>query len=80
MVGAGITLCLDILHHSEAEREFADHTKLVDQAVVLLGRYDGSALAHLARSKTQGSCSGPHSRKIETNPAWLYKSLGACTT
>ncbi|KAK9323687.1 hypothetical protein V1517DRAFT_88887 [Lipomyces orientalis] len=44
-VGAGITLCLDILHRSQAEPEFAEHRKLVDQAVSLLGRYDDSTLA-----------------------------------
>lgn len=45
MVGAGITLCLDILHRSEAEPEFMEHRKLVDQAVFMLGRYDDSTLA-----------------------------------
>ena len=45
MVGAGITLCLDILHRSEAEPEFAELRKLVDRAVFLLGRYDDSTLA-----------------------------------
>ena len=45
MVGASITLCLDILHRAEAEPEFGEHKKLVDQAVLLLGRYDDSTLA-----------------------------------
>ena len=45
MVGAGISLCLDVLHRSEAEPEFVEHRKLVDQAIGLLGRYDGSTMA-----------------------------------
>lgn len=45
MVSASITLCLDILHRPRAEPEFAEHKKLVDQAVAFLGRYDDSTLA-----------------------------------
>ena len=45
MIGASITLCLDILHRSDAEPEIAEHRKLVDQAVMLLRRYDDSTLA-----------------------------------
>ena len=45
MVSAIITLCLDILHRPRIESEFAEHKKLVDQAVALLGRYDDSTLA-----------------------------------
>ena len=45
MVSASITLCLDILHRPRAEPEFAEHKKLVDQAVALLRRYDDSTLA-----------------------------------
>lgn len=78
MVGAGITLCLDILHRSEAEPEFADHTKLVDQAVVLLGRYDGSALAtrgmRLLSSLLEGTTKQQplktHVRYDKENMAW----------
>lgn len=45
LVGAGITLCLDIRHRSESESEFGDHRNLVDQVIFLLGRYDDSTLA-----------------------------------
>ena len=45
MVAAGITLCLDILHRTESEPEFAENRQLVDKAVSLLRRYDGSTLA-----------------------------------
>lgn len=45
MIGASITLCLDILHRADAEPESAEHRKLVNQAVMLLRRYDDSSLA-----------------------------------
>ncbi|KAL8714643.1 MAG: hypothetical protein Q9220_001592 [cf. Caloplaca sp. 1 TL-2023] len=45
MVGACITLCLDALHRSELEPEYAEHRNLVDRAVLLLKRYDDSTLA-----------------------------------
>ena len=45
MVGASITLCLDIYHRSKAEPEFAEHKNLIDHAITLLGRYDDSTLA-----------------------------------
>ena len=45
MVGASITLCLDIPHRPKAEPEFAEHMKFVDQAVALLSKYDDSTLA-----------------------------------
>ena len=45
MVSASITLCLDILYSPKAEPEVAEHKKLVDQAIALLGRYDDSTLA-----------------------------------
>ncbi|KAL8951981.1 MAG: hypothetical protein Q9222_002073 [Ikaeria aurantiellina] len=45
MVGACITLCLDALHRSEGEPEYAEHRNLVDRAVLLLKRYDDSTLA-----------------------------------
>jgi hypothetical protein len=45
MVAAGITLCLDMLHCTEAEPEFLDHLQLVEKAIHLLRQYDDSTLA-----------------------------------
>jgi hypothetical protein len=45
MVGAGITLCLDMLHRREFEAEFVEHQHCVEKATHLLRRYDDSTLA-----------------------------------
>ena len=45
MVGASITLCIDILHRSKSEPEFMEHKKMIDQAITLLERYSDSTLA-----------------------------------
>lgn len=82
MVGASITLCLDILHRSEAEPEFGEHKKLVDQAVLLLGRYDDSTLAvrgmRLLSSLLEGSRKQPpfkhHAGHDRENKAYPHES------
>ena len=45
MVAAGITLALDIFHRKPNEPESEEHRKLVDNTIVLLGRYENSMIA-----------------------------------
>ena len=79
MVSASITLCLDILHRPRAEPEFAEHKKLIDQAVALLGSYDDSTLAvrgvRLLSSLLEGAtkqqpsrCHARHDKENNTYP------------
>ena len=79
MVGASITLCLDILHRLRSEPEFAEHKSLVDQAVTLLERYNDSTLAvrgiRLLSSLLEGTAkkqpSKRHGRHEKENKASL---------
>ena len=45
MVAAGITLALDIFHRKPHEPEFDEHRKLVDNTIVLLGKFENSMIA-----------------------------------
>ena len=82
MVSASITLCLDILHRPKAEPEFAEHKKLVDQAVALLGKYDDSTLAvrgvrllsSLLEGATKQQPSRHHARHDKENNAYPLHS------
>ena len=82
MVSASITLCLDILHHRRAEPEFAEHKKLVDQAVAFLGRYDNSTLAvrgvkllsSLLEGATKQQPSRRHARHDRENNTYPHHS------
>ena len=82
MVSASITLCLDILHRPKAEPEFAEHKKLVDQAIALLGRYDDSTLAvrgvrllsSLLEGATKCQPSRRHARHDKDNNACPHHS------
>ena len=79
MVGASITLCLDILRRLRSEPEFAEHKRLVDQAVTLLERYNDSTLAvrgiRLLSSLLEGTAkkqpSNRHGRHDKENKASL---------
>ena len=78
MIGASITLCVDILHRSKSEPEFMEHKKLVEQAITLLERYDDSTLAargiHLLSSLLEGTARkqpSKHHGRHDGNPlAW----------
>ena len=82
MISASITLCLDILHRPRAEPEFAEHKKLVDQAITLLGRYDDSTLAvrgvrllaSLLEKATKQQPSRRHARHDKENNAYPHHS------
>ena len=77
-----MTLCLDILHRPKAEPEFAEHKKLVTQAIAFLGRYDDSTLAvrgvrllsSLLEGATKHQPSGPHARHDKDNNAYTHHS------
>ncbi|KAJ9617126.1 hypothetical protein H2200_000847 [Cladophialophora chaetospira] len=45
MVAAGITLALDIFHRKPNEPEFEEHRKLVDNTIVLLGKFENSMIS-----------------------------------
>lgn len=45
MIGASITLCLDIIHRSEDEAEFKEHRELLELATSHLRRHDENSLA-----------------------------------
>jgi hypothetical protein len=45
MVAAGITLSLDVFHRQEHEPEFDEHRKLVEHAIGMLAKFDGSMIA-----------------------------------
>ncbi|ETI24670.1 hypothetical protein G647_04039 [Cladophialophora carrionii CBS 160.54] len=45
MVAAGITLALDIFHRKPNEPEFEEHRKLVENTIVLLGKFENSMIA-----------------------------------
>ena len=46
MVAAGITLAMDIFYRKPNEPEHAEHRKLVENTISMLGKFDNSVLAH----------------------------------
>lgn len=81
MIGASITLCIDILHRSKSETEFVEHKKLIDQAITLLETYNDSTLAvrgiRLLSSLLEGTAkkqpSQHHDRHDIENKAYLHE-------
>ena len=74
MVAAGITLSLDVFHRQEHEPEFNEHRKLVEHAIGMLAKFDGSMIAtrgirlltsllsEQARLSTKQALNGPRKR------------------
>jgi hypothetical protein len=74
MVAAGITLSLDIFHRQDTEPEFDEHRKLVEHAIGMLAKFDGSMIAtrgirlltsllsEQARLSTKQALNGPRKR------------------
>ena len=74
MVAAGITLSLDVFHRQEEEPEYDEHRKLVEHAIGMLAKFDGSMiatrgirlltslLAEQARLSTKQALNGPRKR------------------
>lgn len=74
MVAAGITLSLDVFHRQEHEPEFGEHRKLVEHAIGMLAKFDGSMIAtrgirlltsllsEQARLSTKQALNGPRKR------------------
>lgn len=71
LTGAGVTLCLDVMHRNESDMEHAEHRKLVDKVMFMLAECRNSVLAsrghRLLSSMLKESVKNPPAKSTADN-------------